>query len=190
MRAAFKEWAVVVDALGRGEQILILRKGGIGEGRDGFRPEHRRFLLFPTFFHQQRELVVPSAQAGLDQITADFPVGGRTRIGFFCEVAAERLVESPAMVERWRGQHVWRDEVIARRFDWGREAGIYALAVRVFRLKTAAELPMMKSYGGCKSWIRLESDVETSGACPVLPEDAFAERLSAFSDAFDLAAAP
>jgi UDP-N-acetylglucosamine 2-epimerase (non-hydrolysing) len=28
---AFKEWAVVVDALGRGEQTLILRKGGIQE---------------------------------------------------------------------------------------------------------------------------------------------------------------
>jgi hypothetical protein len=25
MRTAFKEWAVIVEALGRGEQILILR---------------------------------------------------------------------------------------------------------------------------------------------------------------------
>src|SRR5512138_2779668 len=54
MRTAFKEWAIVVDALGRGEQILILRKGGIAEGRGGFRPEHTRFLLFPTAFHEQR----------------------------------------------------------------------------------------------------------------------------------------
>src|SRR5258708_6269605 len=30
---AFKEWAVVADALGHGEQILILRKGGIREIR-------------------------------------------------------------------------------------------------------------------------------------------------------------
>ncbi len=29
MRIAFKEWMIVVDALGRGEQIIILRKGGI-----------------------------------------------------------------------------------------------------------------------------------------------------------------
>ena len=32
MRLAFKEWAIIVDALGRGEQILILRKGGLQEG--------------------------------------------------------------------------------------------------------------------------------------------------------------
>ena len=61
MRTAFKEWAIVVDALGRGEQILILRKGGIAEGRGGFKPEHERFLLFPTLFHQQRESVLPAA---------------------------------------------------------------------------------------------------------------------------------
>jgi hypothetical protein len=33
MRAAFKEWAVIVDTLGRGGQIVILRKGGISEGK-------------------------------------------------------------------------------------------------------------------------------------------------------------
>ncbi len=37
VRVAFKEWTVVVDALGRGDQIIILRKGGLSEGRDGFR---------------------------------------------------------------------------------------------------------------------------------------------------------
>ena len=48
MRTAFKEWAIVVDALGRGAQILILRKGGLREGSGGFRLEQRQFLLFPT----------------------------------------------------------------------------------------------------------------------------------------------
>ena len=47
---AFKEWAVVCAALATGQQSLILRKGGIHEGRDGFRVEHREFWLFPTVF--------------------------------------------------------------------------------------------------------------------------------------------
>jgi hypothetical protein len=29
----FKEWAIVGEALGRGRQSIILRKGGIAEGR-------------------------------------------------------------------------------------------------------------------------------------------------------------
>ncbi len=72
MRAAFKEWAVIVDALGRGAQSIILRKGGISEGRGGFKMEHPRFLLFPTLFHQQRESVLPTAQARYDEIAPHF----------------------------------------------------------------------------------------------------------------------
>lgn len=33
---AFKEWDIVCKALEEGRQSLILRKGGIHEGREGF----------------------------------------------------------------------------------------------------------------------------------------------------------
>ena len=42
----FKEWAVVCEALGSGRQSIILRKGGIAEGREGFSFKHREFFLF------------------------------------------------------------------------------------------------------------------------------------------------
>ncbi len=48
-----KEWSLVCDALGRGEQSVILRKGGIAEGRDGFSFRYNEFFLFPTFFHER-----------------------------------------------------------------------------------------------------------------------------------------
>jgi len=46
----FKEWALVCEALGRGEQTIILRKGGIAEGRGGFAFQHSEFFLFRRFF--------------------------------------------------------------------------------------------------------------------------------------------
>src|SRR4051795_8434596 len=49
----FKEWALVCEALGRGEQTVLLRKGGIAEGREGFGFRRSEFFLFPTFFHEQ-----------------------------------------------------------------------------------------------------------------------------------------
>ena len=51
----FKEWAIVCEALGCGEQSIILRKGGIAEGREGFSFRHAEFFLFPTYFHEQVE---------------------------------------------------------------------------------------------------------------------------------------
>ena len=189
MRIAFKEWAIVVDALGRGEQIVILRKGGISEGPGGFQVEHPQFLLFPTLYHQQRESVLPSAQARFDKIAPRFPGKDRVLFEFFCEVAASQRLDSLAAAERLRGRHIWRDEVIAQRFDWGRERNIHALAVRVFRLPRAAELAMLESYGGCKSWIELEKDIDTSGAARVLSDEQFAHKLNAFTEALGLAQA-
>src|ERR1700746_3820289 len=52
---AFKEWAIVCESIQRGETSLIFRKGGIAEGKKGFQFKHRRFYLFPTYFHDQVE---------------------------------------------------------------------------------------------------------------------------------------
>lgn len=183
MRIAFKEWAVIVDALGRGEQILILRKGGISEERGGFQVEHSRFLLFPTRFHQQRESVLPGAQARFDQIAPAFPAADRVRLEFLAEVVAWKQLDSLAMAEHLRGQHVWRDDVIVERFDWGKSKNIVALAVKVSRLPQAIELPMLPGYGGCKSWVELDPGIAVEAAQPVLSDAAFADKLKAFHDA-------
>src|ERR1041385_7814203 len=124
MRVAFKEWAIVVDALGRGEQVLILRKGGISEGRGGFKPEHAEFFLFPTAFHEQRESVIESAQRRFEQILPTLPRRNEIRIEFFAKVVEARQLMSLQAAEALRGQHIWRDEVIAERFDWGRAKNI------------------------------------------------------------------
>lgn len=178
MRAAFKEWAVIVDALGRGEQVVILRKGGISEGRGGFEMEHPRFLLFPTLYHQQRESVTPSAQARYDEIAPGFPPPEIVRVEYFAEAVAFRQLQSLSHAEALRGQHCWRDEIIASRFDWGRAQGIFAIAVRVYRLALPVELPMQPSYAGCKSWIEFEKDIVTAHAQPVLDDPMFDQKLN------------
>ena len=186
MRIAFKEWAIVVDALGRGEQILILRKGGLREGRGGFALEHPQFLLFPTLFHQQRESVAAPAQARFDKIIRRFPTPDTVRIEFFCDVAAWQRVDSLAAAGRLRGQHIWREEVIAGRFDRGKDKRIQALAVRVFRLAQAVQVPMLDRYGGCKSWIELVQEIATDGAAPVLTDAEFNRKLDAFRSALEM----
>jgi len=182
---AFKEWAVVVDALLRGEQIVLLRKGGLREGRGGFHIEHPEFLLFPTLFHQQRESVTPTAQARFDELAPHFPPPETLRVEGFARVIEWRRLESLEAARQLRGQHIWRDDVIDERFDWGREKHIHALAVRVFRLDKPLELPMRPAYGGCKSWIELEVEVPIKGARPVLAEAEFADRLAQFQKALE-----
>jgi hypothetical protein len=183
MRLAFKEWAVITDALLRGEQVIIFRKGGLREGRGGFQVEHPEFLFFPTLFHQQRDAVLPVAQARYDALAPHFPAPEVLRLEGFARVVAWQRLESLEAAQRLRGQHLWRDEVIAERFDWGRSKEIHVLAVRVFALPRPVELPMLPAYGGCKSWIELERDLSTEGAQPVLNNAEFSARLRRFQEA-------
>jgi hypothetical protein len=183
MRQAFKEWVIVVDALLRGEQIVIFRKGGLHEGRGGFQIEHPRFWLFSTLFHQQRDSVIPCAQARFDELAPNFPGPDVLRLEAFAHIVAWRQLDQLENARRLQGQHIWRDEVIAERFDWGRSKQIHALAVRVFRLAKAVEFPMRASYGGCKSWIELEEEVAIADAHPALDDAAFAEKLEEFQNA-------
>ena len=180
MRTAFKEWAIVVDALGRGDQIVILRKGGISEGRGGFKIEKPDFLLFPTLFHQQRESVIPSAQERYAEIAPALPPPERLRLEYWADVRHVQKLGSLADAEALRGQHIWRDDVIAERFEWGRDKSIFALAIRVFRLPQRVELPMVPAYGGCKSWIDVDRDIDIAGSTLVLSDGEFEGRLSAF----------
>jgi hypothetical protein len=178
MQIAFKEWAVIVDAIGNGRQIVILRKGGISEGRSGFQVDHPEFLLFPTAFHQQRDSVLPAAQSRFDLLE---PIPPETlRLEYFCRVIAWRRLDSLEAANRLEGQHVWKPEVIAERFDWGRQKSIFALAVRAFRLPIRIDLPMLSGYGGCKSWIEIDRDIDTSIAQPVLNDHEFNKRLKQF----------
>jgi hypothetical protein len=180
MRVAFKEWAIVVDALGRGEQIIILRKGGISEGSGGFKVEHSEFLLAPTLFHQQRESVIASAQRRYDQISAEFAKPDRLRIGCGATVVEWKELTSIESLQALQGQHIWRDEVLSERFEWGRANRIYALVLRVFRIPHVRELAVLPSYGGCKSWIELAEEISTEGAEPVLSRSEFEQKLAKF----------
>jgi hypothetical protein len=170
---AFKEWAVVVDALGRGQQVIILRKGGIIEDKGQFAADHDQFWLFPTLFHQQMESVVPEAQRGMEQFQTRFQSEGNVQIQFF--VKAEKVIECADLdkVRKLRGQHIWKDSVIEDRFHYSKKNGIHLILTRVYQLPAPRALPLLPAYGGCKSWVELEIQLSTEKLKPVLSDAEF-----------------
>src|SRR5271168_430924 len=65
LKVGLKEWAAVCAALGDGRQIILLRKGGIYESAGEFEIEHRQFLLFPTYLHQNAQMLKTTEHAAL-----------------------------------------------------------------------------------------------------------------------------
>src|SRR5215217_7835366 len=68
---ALKEWATVCRALETGRQMVLLRKGGILEAIGGFELENPQFLLFPTYLHQNLNMLKPADQAGFEPRSAE-----------------------------------------------------------------------------------------------------------------------
>jgi len=166
---AFKEWAVVVDALSHGEQILILRKGGIREKRGEFQVDHRAFWLFPTQYHEAERSVIASKRPALRELAATAP-SDAVDIQFYAVADPVVGIADASVLGRLQGRHVWAEHVLQQRFEFGRETGLHALIVRVYQLPRPERLPLRESYGGCKSWVQLEHTV--AGEVTPLVDDA------------------
>jgi hypothetical protein len=144
----FKEWALVCEALGRGEQTILLRKGGIAEGREGFGFRHSEFFLLPTFFHEQ---VVKVRTLGAEVPAAS---NGEIHIRYFAKLEAQKEIKSWSMAAGLEPFHILQESVVRERFDY-KGAGLHVALVRVFRLALGWTLADKPAYGGCRSWVEL-----------------------------------
>jgi CDP-diacylglycerol--glycerol-3-phosphate 3-phosphatidyltransferase len=179
---AFKEWEAIVEALGQGAQIVILRKGGIAEGRTGFQAKHPKFWLFPTGYHQQWEKTKPDLRRYLTPSTASSEKGKEIALHYFAEVTDAIYLSSWEQVARLDDAHFWSEEILRERFDYkerpGMEAGLHLLIVRVSRINLPHKLAPSPEYEGCKSWIDVPVDWEHDIAAHVVRTEEFVTRRS------------
>ncbi len=166
---AFKDWSLVCAALGEGRQSLILRKGGIAEGRDGFRFKHESFFLFPTQFHQQSERIRPDVLPGL---TLPPPAPDATvEIRNFFTLGWALWIDDWPTLQRLAPFHVWREEVVRERFEYGEQRGLQCAFGRVYRLDPVWTFSDRASFGGCRSWITLpEFPADRTALHPVMDD--------------------
>jgi len=169
----FKEWALVCQALGRGEQSIILRKGGIAEGRDGFSFQYQEFFLFPTFFHEQIEKVRTNLSA-LPSSAQNETI----QIQLYAKVESALRIDSLAIITALAPLHILAPEVVRERFEYLNGRLSVAL-VRIFELAQPWILRNEKRFGGCRSWLELPAAPERQ-MNPVLSEEAYLGRRRQF----------
>lgn len=173
LNIALKEWAIVCRALEEGRQILLLRKGGIHEAAGEFELEHPRFLLFPTYLHQNLAMLKPAEHAGFSAASAE---PSHVRISAAAEVTDIVPVTSREKFDALDAQHVWTKPLIDMRFNYKPQNPLYLLLLRVYKLPRATELENTPSYAGCKSWVPLDAPIQTAGAIPALDESGYESR--------------
>lgn len=149
---AFKEWSLVCDAIAEGRQSVILRKGGIAEGRAGFQWDHSRFFLFPTYFHEQADKVKLHTEQPIPAADGSIP------IRLYVETLKIGLLTDWEEIRRLDSFHIWSEETIRERFEWSDKPGISYAVIRPRLLVGDLVLENNPKYGGCRSWVDLPGE--------------------------------
>lgn len=155
---ALKEWANVIDSLGRGEQVILIRKGGIADPHFGI--EADRFYLYPTYFHQGET----------DPRT-------RVNITHWVEVVRTWSVREMDVLERLEPHVDIPRDTLEARYRFRPDQALYVIAVRTFALPAPVEIAYREDYGGCRSWVSVDDEIDVSGSRVVLSEAALQTKI-------------
>jgi hypothetical protein len=186
MSIGFKEWALVCDALGRGQQSIILRKGGIAEGRAGFRFQHSEFLLLPTLFREQVAKLRLPADTPLPEPRAD----GQLEVRYAARVEWTQDVLDWEKVRALAPFHLWQESEIDKRFRQDDKQMVSLAFVRVQRLSEPFAFADSPRYGGCRSWVELPDLPASINLLEVLGEKAHRTREAQIRAALGTCTAP
>lgn len=190
MPTAFKEWAVTVRALTEGEQLVILRRHPNGRVRKRFRPEHKKFFLYPTFDHHRSELVRESHQAelkrGLEEgvwvnekipgkaakFNWELPQPERVRIRGWAEIAAQYSITHPRCMHELSPFYIWTNDYAEKQLAWRYDEPLQLLLLRTHRIPRPVTVKVREEYVENHPWINLHRDLQFEGT-PVLCDSEF-----------------
>jgi hypothetical protein len=175
---ALKEWAITCEALAQGRQIILLRKGGLLDEDGAFSLEHGQFFLLPTWLHQEEALVKPRERY-LFRTTQKIE-GESGHIAFLRHFArVEAMWSFPPCDEEVLYEstpHIWSQQYLDLRLGYQLDKPLLCAALRVWKLETPLRYELRSRDKGCRSWVEMESALE-SGAEPVLDDESFGEEL-------------
>jgi hypothetical protein len=165
---SLKEWASVIEALGTGEQIVLIRKGGLADQAFGL--EAPRFYLFPTNYHD-------SGGGELALSEAEGPT--HVPISHWAEVVRTWQLRDVEILQRLEALTILDRDTIETRYRFRQDQAINVIAVRAYRLARPADVVMKAEYAGCRSWVSIDEEIDIDGSVPALPENDVQSRIAA-----------
>ena len=173
---AFKEWAIAVSALTKGQTIMLLRKGGIREASKQFQVKQHQVWLYPTYEHQKPQLLKSQYSTQVREVTSGWHPA-TVEIQSCGEITHVLTVEDWEILQKLEPYHVWNEKMISDRFEWKPQQPLTILLLRVANLPNPVSIHYHNSYGGCKSWIDLQQPISLRGLKPILTTDVYQQQV-------------
>jgi hypothetical protein len=175
LQHAYKEWAVICEALGRGDQSLLLHQAGTDEGDPAFLRNEAQFWLFPTFSQQQQTGIIEDAKTLLQQVETDRPPSGTVRVQYWAEITTIYRVREALPAVLLAHLHYYSEETVLQRLEagLGGVGGLYVLVVRVWKPPRAVEIAEAADPASRPCWVELAQPLSTENSTPALDDDSF-----------------
>jgi hypothetical protein len=163
--AALKEWAIVCKAAENGKQVLLFRKGGIMEYRNGFELKHENFFLFPTFEHQSIDSIRNEYKIELESLENQHNnvnkdnldiVQNTININLFVEVTYFKEINDIDKLDKLEKFHIWNLDYVKMRFNYNPKKPLYLMLLRTYKLNDSIKIHNKPEWSGCKSWIQID----------------------------------
>jgi len=187
---ALKEWAVAIEALASGKQILLMRKGGIVEETRHFELKSPSFYVYPTYEHQRRELLKEENQSDIDVTLAGWsPDDTKVTLRLYAEVIEDIEIHDQETLNRLRDFHIWTDHFAEERLKWKKKLPLHVLLLRIYKLDPGLSIDIEEEYLGCKSWVNLPShvtSVERGQLVPILSDEQFQDQVERIRQALSV----
>ena len=162
--------------MSRGEQLVLIRKGGLIEPGSGFELVSPSFVFYPTFEHQAVNYLRRPFQGYFDQANAARVPEGQVRFQLFGQAVHAVPSHDPQVIKRLEPFHIYNDDFLTQRLKWQPEQPLMIVIVRAFRMSPPQTIAVAPQYAGCKSWVELKAPVVCEGLQPVLDDAAFERR--------------
>lgn len=180
---ALKEWPAAINALETGEMMLLFRKGGLYEQGASFQIPADRALLFPSFEHQKPSML--KSYDGDKEKMPSYSPGDQILIKSWVEFKDRFKINPKTAISDLGAFHIWTDDFLHQRLAWKPERPLYALICFAYRFVTPIQIRYKPQYGGCKSWIELDTEVSLWDSISVNTKLDFNQRLARLGEILD-----
>lgn len=174
---ALKEWAVCIEAMASGEQVVLLRKGGILEETREFRLEETSFYFYPTYEHQREDLIKSQYRDMLKGTLEGVEIPPKqVTITHMAHVVDDICIRDDlAALQKVAPYHILAHDYAKDRLLWKSEEPLHILVVRAYKLTEPKTIEVDSEYAGCRSWLALKQPITDTDFEPVLSSVKFAD---------------
>ncbi|NQW23810.1 MAG: DUF1802 family protein [SAR202 cluster bacterium] len=174
---ALKEWAITVQAMSQGDQVLLLRKGGIHEEGKDFRVIHKEFLFYPTYLHQKEDLLQPAYQPALHKLVEQPQDESHVTFSHWARADEVLEISDQEKVDDLEPHYIWTTAYAQSKLHWKPMLPLSVMLLRVYNLEQPVTVPYLPEYGGCTSWVEVLTNVNLGNMQPVLDDAEYQRRV-------------